>query len=58
MDEKLKNNLKSLEGGLDEIFEKNVKLCEDGITATQAVYRLEEINEKIAELQCLIPNLS
>lgn len=55
--EKEKENLKSLEDGLDEIFVENEKLCEDGITATEAIYRLEAINEKIAELQCLIPEV-
>jgi len=52
-----KKNLKKLEDGLDEIFVKNEKLCEEGISATGAIYRLEVINEKIADLQCLIPNI-
>jgi len=49
--------LNKVENMLDDIFEQNEKILRKGANAWKLIDRMEEINEKIAELQCLLSEL-
>jgi len=49
-----KKKLKKIEKILDNIFVKNDKLLNEGADVSKLEKQLEDINIKIADMQCLI----
>jgi NTP pyrophosphatase (non-canonical NTP hydrolase) len=42
---------------IDEIFSKNEKICENGISSFDCIDRLTEINEQLADIQVVLGNI-